>query len=82
MRQLRKLMTVAEVAAAIRLSPRTIYRLAECGAIPTQRVRARLLFNSREIRRWLQKQARPEAPLRSRRKRRSKERPPEREAAT
>ncbi len=57
MGQIEKLLAVREVAALLGLSPRTLYGLAERRAIPTQRVRRRLMFRPSMLEAWLAKQA-------------------------
>ncbi len=47
-------LTVAEVAATLRLRPRRIYALARTGALPARRVTGRLLFARAEVESWLQ----------------------------
>jgi len=53
-----RLLDVEDVAALLRLAPRTIYNLAERRALPVQRVGRRLRFSPSAIERWLAQQAR------------------------
>jgi excisionase family DNA binding protein len=48
------LLTVDELAAALRCQPEKVYRLAARGDIPSYKVEGRRLFDQGEVARWLQ----------------------------
>ena len=57
-KRLDELMTVAEVAAYLRVKPLTIYRLVERGQMPGIKVGDLWRFKERDLERWLERQKR------------------------
>jgi excisionase family DNA binding protein len=47
------LLTVEEVAAWLRTTPKGVYAMAERGQLPVTRVGARVLFDEADLLRWL-----------------------------
>jgi excisionase family DNA binding protein len=47
------LMTVKEVAALLRVSPQTLYKMLEQGSIPAVKVGSQWRFDRDEIREWI-----------------------------
>lgn len=58
---LRRLLTVPEVAEMLRVSPKTLYVWVERGDFPSLRVGGRIRFDPLGVRRWLEAKARKEA---------------------
>jgi len=51
-----RLLRVAEVAALLRISKSSIYRLVSCHAIPCVRIGSRVVFRESDIERWVEEQ--------------------------
>ncbi|MBI3648786.1 MAG: helix-turn-helix domain-containing protein [Actinobacteria bacterium] len=52
-----RLLTVAEVAAAMRVSNMTVYRLIKCGDLPAVRVGKNFRIRGSEVERYLSERA-------------------------
>jgi excisionase family DNA binding protein len=51
------LMTVKEVAALLRVSPQTLYKMLEQRSIPAVKVGSQWRFDRDQIREWIRKQS-------------------------
>jgi excisionase family DNA binding protein len=55
------LMTVKEVAALLRVSPQTLYKMLEQGSIPAVKIGSQWRFDREKIKDWLKGQTGPAA---------------------
>jgi excisionase family DNA binding protein len=59
---LENLMTVKEVAALLRVSPQTLYKMLEQGSIPAVKIGSQWRFDRDQIREWIKTRAGGAAP--------------------
>ena len=59
---LENLMTVKEVAALLRVSPQTLYKMLEQGLIPAVKIGSQWRFDRDQIREWIKARAGGTAP--------------------
>ena len=59
---LENLMTVKEVAALLRVSPQTLYKMLEQGSIPAVKIGSQWRFDRDQIREWIKTRAGGTAP--------------------
>lgn len=55
-------MTVKEVAALLRVSPQTLYKMLEQGTIPAVKIGSQWRFDRDQIREWIRGQTSPPTP--------------------
>jgi excisionase family DNA binding protein len=53
------LMTVKEIAALLRVSPQTLYKMLELGEIPAVKVGSQWRFDREKIKSWIEGQSSP-----------------------